>query len=354
MISKYLLFPYYLALEIRNRLYDEGKIQSKTFDIPIINVGNVTAGGTGKTPMTEFIIGELCRNYKVAVISRGYKRKGKEFILVNEGDSFKRVGDEPLQIKRKFPNVIVAVDPNRNRAISQLMALPKEAKPEVIVLDDGLQYRRLNARKNIAMVNYNRPIFKDELIPLGRLRDLPEQIRRAQAVVITKAPSYLDEWEREKARVLTRVRHTQKVFFSQLKYNTPKPVFPESGDPRYIYSKEVRLFAGVADDKPLVHYLSAQYDKISHRAYGDHHQYNRLDISHLNNFAKRHPRTFLLTTEKDAQRLLNNKFVSEEVKVRLFYIPIEMEFLTKEENDDFIKFIKEELPVRKEYNGLLF
>lgn len=354
MISKYLLFPYYFALKIRNQMYDTGKFQSQSFDVPVINVGNVTVGGTGKTPMTEFLIKELSKNYKVAVLSRGYRRNGKEFILVNEEDSSKKVGDEPLQIKRKFPDVIVAVDPNRIRAISQLMSLPKDARPEVIILDDGLQYRKLSAQKNIAMINYNRPIFKDELIPLGRLRDLPEQIRRAQAIVITKSPEYLDEWEREKVRVLTRSRHTQLFYFSKLKYTTPKPVFPESGDPRYIYSKEVYLFAGVADDKHLVLYLSAQYDRISHRSFGDHHRYNRLDIRRINNYAKKHPRTFLLTTEKDAQRLLGNKYLSDEVKVRLFYIPIEMEFLTKEETENFMIFVKEGLPKKREYNGLLF
>lgn len=354
MISKYLLFPYYLTLKIRNSLYDKGSIKSISHGIPVYCIGNVTVGGTGKTPMTELVIRELRKNYRVAVISCGYKRKGRGFKFVNSEDAARKVGDEALQIKRKFPDVTVAVDKNRNRAIGQLSALPEAVRPEVILLDDAFQYRKVAPAKNIMLVDYNRPIFRDELLPVGRLRDLPEQIRRAETVVITKCPEYLDEWEREKMRILTRTRHTQTLLFAKTKYCTPKAVFPECGDNRYIYSKEVHVFSGIADDTPIRLQLSASYDYISHKSFPDHHRFTRSDIRYLNNYAKKHPRTFLLTTEKDSQRLIHCKNISDEVKKRLYYLPIETEFLTFEEAEQFRNILKEGLPDKYVYTGLLF
>ena len=354
MISKYLLFPYYLTLKIRNSLYDKGSIKSVSHDIPVYCIGNVTVGGTGKTPMTELVVKELRNNYRVAVISCGYKRKGRGFKFVNAEDTARRVGDEALQIKRKFPDVAVAVDKDRNRAIEQLSALPEAVRPEVIILDDAFQYRKVAPAKNIMLVDYTRPIFKDELLPIGRLRDLPEQIRRAETVVITKCPEYLDEWEREKMKILTRTRHTQTVLFAKTKYNTPKAVFPEYGNNRYIYSKEVHLFSGIANDTPIRLQLSASYDHISHKSFGDHHRYTRLDINSLNRYAKKHPLTLLLTTEKDAQRLISCNHISDDVKKRLYYLPIETEFLTTEETGQFRDILKEGLPDKYVYTGLLF
>ncbi|MDD2594491.1 MAG: tetraacyldisaccharide 4'-kinase [Bacteroidales bacterium] len=341
IISKIILSPYYLTLYLRNKLYDNGRFKSYSFDIPVICVGNVTIGGTGKTPMAELIVRILSENKRVAVISRGYKRKSRGFRIVNVDDTAKKSGDEPLQIKRKFPDVIVAVDKNRKRAIEHLLSLPAETRPEVIILDDAFQHRSITPSKSIVLIDYNRPIFKDSLVPFGKLRDIPSEIKRAQAVVITKSPEFLDEWEREKMKQLTRVRNSQKLFFAKVKYDGPQPVFKEYGDNRYIYSKEVALYSGIANDKPLRIFLIGRYEKIHHVQYGDHHNFSRMNIYHIMRYAKAHPAALILTTEKDAQRLLHSKYIPKELKVRLFYIPIETEFLTPEEDVQFKKYLTE-------------
>ena len=244
MISSVVMFPYWLVLRIRHALFDGGKLKSVTHPVPVISVGNLTVGGTGKTPMVEYLVALLQGRCRVAVLSRGYKRKGKGFHLVEADDTALTAGDEPLQIKRKFPHILVAVDKDRNRGVRQLLALPEDQRPDLVILDDGFQYRRLKPQTDLVMVDYNRPIFKDNLLPFGRLRDLPEQIRRAKVVVVSKSPRYLDEWERAKVRQQTRLRPDQPLFFTMVKYGEALPVFRWEADKRYIYSKEVFLFSG--------------------------------------------------------------------------------------------------------------
>ena len=353
MISRILLFPYWLALRLRHAGYDSGRRKSVQHDIPVIAVGNVTVGGTGKTPMVEYLVELLQGECRVAVLSRGYKRKGKGFHLVKVEDTAETVGDEPLQIKRKFPDILVAVDKDRNHAMTQLLALPPEQRPELVLLDDGFQYRRLRPSADIVLIPYNRPLFKDELLPLGRLRDLPEQIRRATAVVITKVPRYLDEWERSQIRQLTRLRPEQPIFFAKIAYGEPLPVFRWEADKRYIYSKEVFLFSGVADDRPLLAQLSDRYERIDHKRYGDHHRFTRGDLRALSRYARRNPRALLMTTEKDAMRLADNPHIDETVRRRLFYLPVRTAFLTEEEAAQFDGLVRSYAPERKP-GGLLF
>ena len=353
MISNVFLFPYWLVLKIRNSLFDSGKLKSVTHNIPVISVGNITAGGTGKTPMTEHLVELLQGSCRLAVLSRGYRRRSKGFHIVEAEDSADIAGDEPLQIKRKFPEIIVAVDKDRNHGVAQLMSLPEERRPSLVLLDDGFQYRRLTPAFDIVLVDYNRPVFKDSLLPIGRLRDLPEQIRRAGAVVVTKSPRYMDEWERSRMRQQTRLRPEQMLFFATYKYGEAMPVFRWEADKRYIYSKEVFLFSGIADDRPILAHLSDRYEHILHERYSDHHRFNRWDIRRIRMFARRNPRALLLTTEKDAQRLLHCERLGEEVRRRLFYLPVSMEFLTWEEGRAFEELVRPFVPV-KENDGCLF
>ena len=353
MISSVFLFPYYLALKVRNRLYDSGRIKSVQHAVPVISVGNITAGGTGKTPMVEYLAGLLQGGQRVAVLSRGYKRKSKGFRLVGVEDTAAQAGDEPLQIKRKFPDVLVAVDKDRNHGVEQLLALPEDRRPDVVLLDDGFQYRRLKPQLDIVLVDYSRPVFQDNLLPIGTLRDLPEQIGRAGVVVVTKCPRGLDEWDRTQYRQQLRLRADQPLFFASLKYSDPQPVFRWEGDKRYIYSKEVFLFSGVADDRPIRAYLVDRYERIDHKRFGDHHGFTRADIRRLRAYARRNPRALLLTTEKDAQRLLHCRRLDEEVRRRLFYLPVEHEFLTWDEMLAFETRIRAEVP-EKHPDGCLF
>lgn len=345
ILSKFLLFPYYLALKFRNARYDNGKKKTCGFNVPIISVGNINIGGTGKTPTCELLVRLLEPHYNIAVLSMGYKRKTKGFRLVNENDEASAVGDEPLQMKRKFPNIIVAVDKKRERALKTILEMENTPKPDVVILDDGFQYRKLERDKEILLIDYNKPVFKDNLLPFGNLRDLPEQIRRAQTIVITKAPEYIDEWEREKIIRANRTRPTQPVIFTKCTYLTPKAIFPKVGDNRYIYSKEVYIFSGIADDRPLIFHLSDSYDKIFHKSFSDHHDFTRMDIAELSRFARKNPLTLLLTTEKDAQRLLHCKHLSDEVRKRLFYLPIAFDFVSDSDKRIFTTFLFDGMPL---------
>ena len=255
--------------------------------------------------------------------------------LVDPGDKASLSGDEPLQIKRKFPELLVAVDKDRNHGVKQLLALPETQRPDLILLDDGFQYRKLKPARNLLLVDYNRPVFDDQLLPLGRLRDLPEQIRRADAVVVTKTPGLVDDWDREQMRQRLHLRPDQPLFFTAVRHVAPEPVFPEEADKRYIYSREAFLFTGVADDRPLRVHLVDQYVHIDHKHYGDHHRFTWLDQRALRRYAHKHPRTVLLTTEKDAMRLLHCTRLGAEVRTRLFYIPVETAFLSLEEGKAF-------------------
>lgn len=346
MVSKFLLFPYWLTLRLRHWRYDSGRAKSTRFEeIPVISVGNVTAGGTGKTPMTEYLVGMLEKEYRVAVLSRGYRRKSKGFRIVEESDTALAAGDEPLQIKRKFPRATVAVDSNRIRGIRRLLELPVEERPEVVVLDDGFQYRKLSPALNIVLEDYYRPIFRDELLPLGRLRDLPEQIVRADIVVCTRCPEVLNDWERSKVREISRLRPGQELLFAKTLYSEPEPVFPEIGNKRYIYSKEVFVFTGIASDREILLQLSERYEWIAHEKYADHHIFTKSDIAHLNRYAAAHPRVLLLTTEKDAQRLRDcEEGLSDQFKSRLFYLPIATSLLTAAETERFESIVRSILP----------
>ena len=340
-IGNIFAFPYALGLWMRNKAYDKGWLKSVKFDnVSIISFGNITVGGTGKTPHVELFIRELLeRAYRVAVISRGYGRKNPKTSRFVETDSrVEDVGDEPLQIKRKFPQVRVIVDRDRVRAVKMLMALPFGDVPEVILLDDGMQYRRLLPTRQICLINYNRPVFKDCLLPFGRLRDLPSQLKRADTVIITKCPPYLNEWEKQQAISVNRINPQQKVFFTTVQYFDPVAVFPQ-GNNRYIYSHEAILFTGIANSDQLRHHVSARYPRNFHIEFDDHHVFTDKDIKQIEKFADKHPQAILLTTEKDSQRLRRNPAVHDRLKEKMFYIPIEIG-LVEDETDEGLYDVK--------------
>jgi len=320
---------YGLVLRLRHLAYDKGWKKSQEASVQTICVGNITVGGTGKTPMTELIIKKLVENWKQpAVLSRGYKRKSKGFQIVKADGSAAMYGDEPLQIARKFPDITVAVDKDRIHGCQQLSGAG------VIVLDDAFQYRRLRATLNIILVDYNRPTFKDRLLPWGRLRDLPSRMSKADIVVVTKCPAEVDEKEREQWRQNLKLKPEQQLFFTTIRYCAPQPVFPEA-DNRFTYAKRVILLSGIANDAPLRNYLSDTYI-IHHRlAFGDHHRFSKSDIRRLMALVKENPTDLIITTEKDAQRLRDVSSMPLELRQRLFYIPIEAAFLTPEEDSQF-------------------
>ncbi|MCF0163842.1 MAG: tetraacyldisaccharide 4'-kinase [Bacteroidales bacterium] len=334
-VNKILLFPYYLVLAIRNRWFDKGILHSSSFDIPIISIGNITVGGTGKTPHTEMFVKEYLKKGKVGVISLGYGRKGRGLKIVDEYDKASTVGDEPLQIKRKFPQATVIVSKNRCAAVKKMMELPQEKRPDVIILDDGFQYRKLKPSKSVLLIPYNRPVFKDFLLPFGRLRDIPSQIKRADTVIFTKCPSYLNEWDREKIIEANRVGRHHKTSFTTIEYCQPLPVFSDFGNNRFIYSQEAILITGIADNTQIKMHVLSIYREAHFLSYPDHHKFTKSDVRQIVSLAEAHPRAVLLTTEKDAQRFVFETTIPKVIRERLFYIPIETAFLEGVNEDIF-------------------
>jgi len=372
MIDKLLLFPYWLALKVRHFMFDCGLRKEHGTEVPSICVGNITVGGTGKTPHTEMLLRLLLEddywhNKDIAVLSRGYKRKSKGFQQVSVDGTAAEYGDEPLQIKTKFPDVTVAVDKSRKegcyflcnpykvRTLRKARRCKNKILPksDLIILDDAFQHRSIKASVSIVLVDYNRPIFKDHLLPVGRLRDLPERISAADMIIVSKCPPDLNAWEKSKWAEALGIRlydgtggcgvrkdgKQQYIFFTKTSYDTPAPVFPE-GDQRYVYSKKLVLFSGIANDTPLRHYLSDSYKIVRHLNFPDHHKFSNGDIREIEHAAAAFPTSVVMTTEKDCQRVRDCARVSDNLKLRMFYVPIKAEFLSDQDKVTFITALK--------------
>ena len=367
MLDRVILAPYYITLKLRHLLYDHGIRKVSTCEVPTICVGNITAGGTGKTPHTEMILRTLLRSddwaYEdIAVLSRGHRRASGGFQLVERSGSVKEYGDEPLQIKKKFPGVTVAVDRHRVKGCD-ILCHPEKLKTDkrarkcadaeiapadLIVLDDAFQYRSLRAWYNIILVDYNRPIQKDMLLPFGRLRDLPERLSDADIIIVSKCPSYLDDGQKtlwaesfglkdfdlKTCRGTDRNGIVKTLLFTTIWYNSLQPIFEEA-DPRYAYAQKLILFSGIAKDTPLRMYLSDEHKIVKRFCYEDHHTYTKWDIRKIMKAVREHPTAVVATTEKDCQRILDFKDIPQELKVRLFQVPIEVGFLSEHEKAVF-------------------
>lgn len=382
MLDRIILAPYYLTLKLRHFCYDHGIRKVSTCEVPTICVGNITAGGTGKTPHTEMILRTLLKSddwaYEdLAVLSRGHRRASGGFQIVTRDGSVKEYGDEPLQIKKKFPGVTVAVDRHRVKGCD-LLCHPEKLKTDkrarkcsdaeiapadLIVLDDAFQYRALRAYYNIILVDYNRPTHKDKLLPFGRLRDLPERLGAADIIIVSKCPAFLeDEKKIEWAKVFgledfnpltckgTDRKGKEKILlFSTIWYSALSPIFEEA-DPRYAYSQKLILFSGIAKDTPLRMYLSDEHKIVKRFCFEDHHKYTKYDIRRIMNAIRENPTAVVATTEKDCQRILDLGNIPKELKVRLFQVPIEVGFLSEHEKTVFETSLLEALrSFKKDY-----
>ena len=357
---------YRIVLSIRNARYKSGR-HSTAAEVPTICVGNITVGGTGKTPHSEMILRTLLGSEhwgmsKLAFLSRGYKRRSKGFQQVPYDGSAALYGDEPVQVKRKFPSVTVAVDKDRIEGCDVLVhpkkaaglkkcAFPDFPAADLVLLDDAYQYRRLKASLNIVLVDWNRPVTEDSLLPWGRLRDLPSRLYDADIVIVSKCPYALDAQEKmDMARTLgyasydpetcsaVRKDRPQTLLFTGIGYERLQGVH-DSADPRYIYSKKLILFTGIADDTPMLRHLSDSYKIVEHIHFPDHHSYTKADVRALRAAVRRNPTAALATTEKDAQRLLDLKALPDDVKSRLFFLPITTDFLSDRERETFSQYL---------------
>jgi tetraacyldisaccharide 4'-kinase len=372
MIDKILLFPYWLTLKLRHFIYDSGLKKVSKADVPTICIGNITVGGTGKTPHTEMLLRTLLQDEEwggknIAVLSRGYKRKTKGFQQVTSDGSAIAYGDEPLQIKKKFPGITVAVDSSRVEGCDFLVYPEKLetskkgrkcidknlAASDLIILDDAFQHRALKPTLSIVLVDYNRPVFNDHLLPFGKLRDLPGRIAAADIVIVSKCPNEVNAWDKctwaenlgirnfdaSSCSGTRRNGKKQHLFFSTITYDTAEAIFPE-GNPRYIYTNRLILFSGIANDAPLLSYLSSNYKIVRHFRFPDHHKFSKGDMNTIASAAREFPTAVIMTTEKDCQRVRDCHKIKEELKQRMFYSPIKTVFLTENERENFIAALK--------------
>ena len=351
IILSFLLLPlsilYGTIIFIRNKAYDWGILPSRSFNIPILSVGNITVGGTGKTPHVEYLADLLRDEFNPATLSRGYKRKTRGFRLVDTGDSPRQVGDEPCQIKRKFPDLTVAVDANRVRGIETI----RQQKPEadLILLDDAYQHRKVQANLSILLIDFNRPITKDFMLPLGNLREPTFEKRRANVIIITKAPPDMQPIQRRIFLDRLKPYPYQSVFFTTLKYGDIKPVFPgyqdsdESKQPEG--NTKILLATGIADPAPLKKYVSENISKqIYSVKFADHKNFTSSDIEKIRRrFERLEGDKIILTTEKDAIRFEESGAIPDEIKQAFFYLPVQVQFLndrTKDFNRQIIDYVR--------------
>jgi tetraacyldisaccharide 4'-kinase len=321
-------FIYYLLTAFRNHLYNIGYSHSFEFEVPVINVGNLRVGGTGKTPHVEYLIRLLRDQYKLATLSRGYGRKSRGFIIANEQSDPYQIGDEPMQYYSKFgKDITVTVCEDRAYAIPQILFEKEETK--VILLDDAYQHRSVKPRLNILLSEYKNPFYTDLLMPSGRLRESRKGASRADAVIVSKCPADLTEAQMKD--ITARVRKYSKagtpVYFSALKYDSPKAVYVNLGVADK--SSDVLLFSGIAEPESLKEKVAAEYHLAGNIDFPDHHKYSKKDIySIIKRFENiSAEKKFILTTEKDMVKLLNSGIKEVFSGFPVFYIPLEVYFL---------------------------
>jgi tetraacyldisaccharide 4'-kinase len=331
-----LLYPISLAygcvMAFRNKLFDLGIMKSVEFELPVISVGNITAGGTGKTPHVEYLLRLLSEKPGVAYLSRGYKRKTKGFRLADDSDTFRSIGDEPLQVYRKFRNVVVAVDEDRVHGIKDLKRANKKIR--CVVLDDAFQHRRLKPGVSIVLVDYNKPLYKDYILPYGNLRESRYGISRANIVIVTKVPREFSPIDK---RIWANRLHLfpyQYLYFTSLHYNNLIPLFGKlqktiSLDELKEKKNTVLLVTGIAEPALLAGYLSDYCARLKHMIYADHHAYNEADLKDIaeNYFALQGENKLMITTEKDAVKLSALKITQGNLKENMFYLPVSVRFL---------------------------
>lgn len=321
------------GVAVRNWMFGMGILRSESFDIPIINVGNITVGGTGKTPHVEYLIRLLSKHYKVAVLSRGYKRQTKGYLLATEKTRMEEIGDEPWQVKQKFPEIYVAVDANRREGIRRLMSDPETRDTEVILLDDAYQHRYVKAGENLLLVDYHRLITEDELLPAGRLREPASARFRAQTVMVTKCPYQLTPMEFRVVKESLKLRPFQQLFFSTFDYGTLQGIF--NGKERQLRSLEaeehVLLLTGIASPQQMMMDLKRYTRHIVPLSFPDHHYFSEEDCQRIDEaLTKVSTPRLIITTEKDAARLRIAKGLTEKVKQALYMLPIEVSVMRNE------------------------
>lgn len=354
MLKRIILAPlswlYGLGVGIRNKLFDWKVLRSEEFDIPVVCVGNLAVGGTGKTPHTEFLIEHLSKKYRLAVLSLGYKRKTKGFVEAAPASSYRRIGDEPRQIKLKFPDIPVAVCEKRAEGIHRL----RELHPEInlILLDDAFQHRQVEPWVSVLLVDYSRLPSRDHFLPLGRLRDGRKQMKRAQIVVVTKCPPAIKPIDLRVTRKELDLYPYQSLYFSRPVQGALVPLFPEHERPVPRPGTPVLAMAGIARPELFAGQLGERYRVVKTLVYPDHYAYKMRDLERLKKILAAEPAdTVVVVTEKDAVKLSSRQKIPVELQRRLWFAPIEVRFLEQGETA-FTRQIDEYVRTNHKYSIL--
>lgn len=355
-----LLYPlslvYGMVTGIRNFLYSAGVFKSYSFDLPVICVGNITMGGTGKTPHIEYLVHLLKEKYNVAVLSRGYRRKSKGFLIASQDSAPGEIGDEPRQIALKFPDIVVALDNDRVRGIRNI--LDQRPETDLILLDDGFQHRRLSPGLSILLCDFSRPLSNDNILPFGSLREGRANARRADVIIITKTPPEITPIERRLIIDSTNKFPYQSLFFTSIDYMNPVPVFSGVNS---VFNLEWNSFqengailvTGIANASSLLSHVKRTFSEVIHLNFRDHHDFTEEDINKINEAWKNSGKTckYIITTEKDAVRLREFANIADDLKSAFFYIPIGIEFINNG-REEFNKLINDYVGKNKRNKGV--
>ncbi len=337
---------YGFGVGVRNLLFKLGILKSRAFDIPVISVGNITVGGSGKTPHVEYLVSLLQDKMKVAVLSRGYKRKSKGYVLAPNDCTMAQIGDEPYQMKQKFPHIYVAVDKKRTRGIDKLTTDATTKDVDVILLDDAYQHRYVKPGVNILLIDYHRLIIYDKLLPAGCLREPKEGKSRADIVIITKCPKDLRPME---YRVLTKALDLypyQSLYFTTLAYDPLKQVYGNKTCQLDALPKQcnVLLLTGIASPKQMYADLSTYHYNLHQLTFPDHHNFSKKDVRKINSqFAEMPAPKVIITTEKDASRIKFVEGLEQEVKDCMYVLPVRIQFMLEQEenfNNKIINYVR--------------
>lgn len=354
ILRKLILYPvsklYGFGVGVRNKMFDWGVLKQREFDIPVISVGNLAVGGTGKTPHTEFIARLLSDRFNIGILSRGYKRHTKGFVLATPHSTPRDIGDEAYQVYHKFNRrLMVAVCEKRVDGIEKM----REINPDLdlIILDDGFQHRYVKPRVSILLTEYHRPYYDDEMLPYGRLRESAKAVGRADILIVTKCPRDVKALDYRLRRKDIDPIPDQDLFFSRFRYETPRPVFPSSVRHGNIPSLDsldrdytVLALCSIGNPRPFVRYIKSFDARVKVNVFPDHHEYTRKDMELLTNRFETMPkgRRFIFTTEKDAVRIVNNPYFPHALKPYIFFIPVNVEFdevSDSDVRDSLLKFI---------------
>jgi tetraacyldisaccharide 4'-kinase len=328
-IARYILFPFALLYggitSLRNFLFDKQILKSVRFDIPVISVGNLSVGGTGKTPHIEYLIRLLEKDYNLATLSRGYKRKTKGFVLATEATTAAEIGDEPMQFVKQFPHVAVTVSEDRLTGIPQLLL--QKPDTQVILLDDAFQHRSVRPGLQILLTTYQQPFYRDAILPIGRLRECRRGYRRADMIIVTKCPPQLTQQEASAIQNNIQPIGTQKIFYTTFQYGQCYDF--ETRARVDLSGKKLIAVSGIANPEPFWEEIKSLGDLVDKQLYPDHHFFSETDIHKMHRALQPYTReeAGIVTTEKDAVRLELHRALLHKLAIKIYVLPIEVKFL---------------------------